>query len=547
MPGRGMIPKCLPTGKSFNKVLLPPPSPTSVSTRTPRQIGPELQAPDSPENRPRSHRPRGRYRRLLVFAAVVWTVGTLAVLWVVCTSAGRAVLLRAISGEIEQKTGWSVGFGDTELSLRQGLLTLRDVTTGAPASAPVVQVSEIRAQWSWDTLFEDGLWTLDELALANPQVDLEAPFPTTEPTGAPPEPSPLPLVLQAWTIEAGEVRGRSMDEGWLEHWSIRDLHAAGAFTRGTLRGEIQRGTGTLAPRQPDAESEVWTRLAVPAESTDITLGGRFEGALQGPWTIDELKLLGQGIRLTGSSSLGRSADPAQLRFELDLQPGAWAPGLRGSGTIQAQGELDLRALQGELTVHAPDLPLEILEPFVSATIFDGLGARGTTMGLELDLQLDGPDPARAKGGARWQWSRRDRPGAPLGNFTATVTSAGALDLDAQLLPHFPGTLRASGTLVTEDLRRLELLRIEGGRLTVESASAGELRRALAPFWPAIPELADGALSLQVKASGKGGGPCAPDSWPLPSHGQAVEPAMAGQGRHTAQRRGRCAVGRYPSR
>ncbi len=485
------------------------------------QIPPSNSSDPNPRPKPTdsaqfSAKAKKRWPKLVVFALGCFVCLGLSLSALLYTDAGRHLALSKVFSMVEQTTGWKIHVKSSEIQLWAGSMDFQGLTAGSDLDLPFLVAEQVTIGWSWDQIYNQGHWTLDSVSVRSPILDLAAELPTAP--NPDPEPGPLevPVSILAWQILGGETRGRDLDQGWLAAWSARDLNLDGSLVDQGLALEVTGGNLVLTPRYLEIQSgdpSPATDL-LPKGPTRIRLGGRLRGPLSGPWRIEGLGLNGEGLQIDGSGEIGPGPDSkAHFEFAIDAWPGAWAAQLSESSHLLAQGDLDLRQVQGRLELQLMDLPAEAFEPFMSPDLFKSLSASRTLLNANADLELNGPNPADAKGNAELRWHKPSKPSVPnsdtdLVTAQMAIEPDGALSFDVQASPSASGIRRVSGRIVADDLRRLDQGRLLDGKVEISTPSLTQTLAQLRQHWPnSVPTQApDGQFQLLLQVAGSFGDP-----------------------------------------
>ncbi|MEM6793623.1 MAG: BamA/TamA family outer membrane protein, partial [Acidobacteriota bacterium] len=455
-------------------------------------------------------RARTYLRRLAILLALVAAFCAATGGWFLGTEAGKSSVLEFVSGKILEASGWEVGARALEVDVARGALELRGVRAGSPGGPPVAEVESVEVAFAWGDLLQAPR-RIRELRVAGAVLNASAPVPSAPEKPADPEASgDLGVEVEAFELQGLEIR-EGPGSGWLERWEL-----SGAALSGSLIAEA------LVLRLEGARARL-VRSADQA-ALDIDLEGLLRGPVGGPWSVDQVRVSGDAVSASLGATVGPAADqPFVLSFQLDLDPALLAPEIaRGSGRVQGQGRLDLRAGVLDLDAGALDFPIAVLEPFVAAETLDAAFGRADALDFEADLEafpLEGGEAARAslRGSAELTLRRgsrrvlRARLEAPGGSGPAAQGLAARAF--AEVLPDPPGggaggeggalvfrtDLRAPGL---ESLDQLELL---GGRLSLDSEDAAALLADLAGVWPILEPAAErapeGPLEVRAEVSG----------------------------------------------
>ena len=487
---------------------------TDASDPTP-QPGDSAPSPESSSSYS-SPRPRKLKRRWLRIAAI--SSGSLvslvlAAISLLHTQTARELVLSRVFAAAEQETGWKVKVESSELSLPSGFLRFQGLVAGADLEHPFVVADAVEVHWIWSRLYREGLWQLDSVLVLSPALDLAAEIPDPQPKAETEPTSGPPVGIRSWRIERATALGKELSQGWLAGWSAQSVDLTGSLTDQKIFLDIEQGELILTPRPAsDATDKPTPADLLPAGPIRFQVGGRLAGPLTGPWRLDDLEVSGDGLQLSASGNFGSEASSgARFDFLINADPAAWSAQLAASGKIRAEGDLDLRAVQGELALGLTDLPAETVEPFLSPEVFAQLSAAGTFLNADATLELDGPDPANAEGSAQFRWhdgstSSSNRGDSDLGDrLLADVAfdAEGAMVFDAQVAPSATGVRRVSGRLLAEDFRQLGQAQLQDGKVEISTPSVTRTLSDLRQIWPAsVPATApSGELDLQLSLAG----------------------------------------------
>lgn len=446
---------------------------------------------------------RRRFRRLLVWTAAAVVLGIVfvagAALWMLHAPAGRRAVLARAAAYLEDTWGVAATAADFRLDARAGRLTIRELTIGAPGHEPLLRVGNLVLEVEPRSLLGAGPVVVGRFLADGVVADLAAPFPElpdadTEP---PAEPGPLPEIAEFAVTNARILPGPVPEAAaaYLAGWGVPELTLRGSLTRGEIAVHT---AATLELQRPGGPS---LPLHLEAAAT---------GPAMGPWRLDELSLVGEGLRLAAAGVAGSDpGHPLQGEFTITLDEPPLAPELAGSGTITIQGRADARTETGTLKVEAPRVALEVLAPYLDADTFAAAGLAGTTASLDVN----------AEGGPGWQEAftvrtrlRWEQDSEILTRGTVTLRrEAGREALDAvvaaEFLPGESGRRTLTATALIADPARPEQAVIRRSTLTLAipdlAAAAADLRRRWPVYVPELPAETplQGSLDLTARASG----------------------------------------------
>lgn len=186
-----------------------------------------------------------------------------------------------------------------------------------------------------------------------------------------------------------------------------------------VRFALEVDAAALVPRLASAgRARGRGHLDLPSWTGELDLAAEdFPADLLTPWLgRDTLERLGGGrTRLDLAADLAVARGAAQpVRGELTL---AWRRGQETlvevvarptGGGFDPSGRLDLRTLSGEVRLAAPELPAEILAPWLGREEFAGMGAAGSDLGLAAQVAVDPGADVALVGQATVAWSRGQR-------------------------------------------------------------------------------------------------------------------------------------------
>lgn len=436
--------------------------------------------------------------------------------WLIRHDAGRLWLLAKVSQRIEETSGWRVTADEFRWRRGPNGLSLQNVRVGAPDAEPLLVAERVIAEFDWRDLFVLPM-VFEYVEVDGLTVDTTVPLPTQDASKPRTGPTEVPLVIHRLRLDRGTVLG-GLSEGWLETWNARGLALDGSVADGAFVASVDAGSLRLVRRG----------VASPVE---LSLSGRARGPFTGPYTLQDLDLEGDGIRLEGSGTVGLGdADPLAADFHLradaqrlleTLSPDLGTASRDGTGPqpgiLTARATFDFRDLSGRIDARAEGLPAELLEPFVGSASLDRAAARGTRLDLDLGVDLalgEGVlEAARARGQADVVWRNDsevlvdatlrtlDVPGDS--EPRAPVRAA----LDAQLLPALAGSRRIEASLTAPSWSELAQVRSDVATIGLDLPELSTFRRWLEERWPtaleSLPELPwRGSLNLRADVAGR---------------------------------------------
>ncbi|MEL7061206.1 MAG: translocation/assembly module TamB domain-containing protein, partial [Acidobacteriota bacterium] len=468
----------------------------SQPSPTEEPAGPaEPTRPAAISGRPR----RGCLRRLgcsvLIVGALLAAGLAAAGWWAIETTDGRRAVLDRVTAFVADRAGWAIEVADFDLTwdLDGGQLTLDEIVAGAPGAEPFTTVQQAAIDFRWQELMAQPLVLRRVRAIA-PIVDLRAPLPPSD--GATDEPSAdLPLEIQSIELIDAHLRGQDVAQGWLDTWSVQQARIDASLIDGRIDLDLANAALTLER----------TEGRTPFEAVG---GGTIRGPVRGPYEISDLAFTGDGLDLEARGTAGVGPDqPLDGRFRLEARPGTVLGELPAdAGELMIEGDVDLRAAQGDLEVRLRSVPPELFEPALGAERLDLLGARGTHLDGAARIVLGGRTDAgdlteSASGTADLVWRRATEP--LLRAEVRTLDGppdALQLAFDARLLPDAPGTRRAQGRLRADGWEQLARATLFDTVVAIETAdltaAVDDLRRRWPSLLPDDEDLPGGGAGLR---------------------------------------------------
>ncbi len=380
---------------------------------------------------------RKRWRRLAfsgLAAAGLLALATLSIALALRSAAGRHRVLERASAALEDATGVRASAEDFALAWRRSAVELYrvELRTG-DAGAPFFTADRLRAELRPGSLLTSH-FRIRALEADAPVLDLGAPVPWADA-----EPSDdgdrLLISIERIAVRGGAVEpppGALPEDSWLESWRFADIDLDGSFFPRELTARIERATVRAERRG--------------AEPLDLALAGRLRGPPAGPYEVEALSLSGPGLTLDASGRLALAADqPFEVEYDFAADPGLLLPGVEAGGRLEAAGRLDLRRRSGEARLDARQVPAALVEPWLGGATLERLGAAGTVLDADADLDLDA---GTLTGRATVDWRRRDERllSADLDLARLTVAADGTPELAG-----LGGTLRVSGADLAAEL------------------------------------------------------------------------------------------------
>ncbi len=381
-----------------------------------------------------------------------------------------------------------------------GELRASGVSVAAGDASPFLRAEVVEAFWQWSRLRRE-MWHFDRIVVEGPLYFPEAPLPGgKEPREETSEQKEIPLAIDRLEILDGEMRYElDPDASWLQAVELAVPEASGRLLDGRL-GLVVPGAAVDLEREP-GRGEIPLRLA-----TELA------GPLTGPFTVDQLSLRGEGLELTAEGTLGEGPEKGlPFRLSARAEPARLLPDLSsGSGTLEVEGELELRELVGELDVEARGFPVALFEPWMGRETLETLGAVGTLLDADGELRLGGPSLEQLWGRLDLEWRRGEESLAVA--EVKTLEPAGEtglrLAVSGRLLPRTAGERSWQTVLAAGSWETLGEAVFERGSVRMElpgmQRGLADLRRHWPRWLPA--ELVQwelpGSLRAQAELSGE---------------------------------------------
>ena len=440
-----------------------------MSSPTPDAEG----APTTSRSGPR--RPLGCLRRVfLAFGLLVLVLVGLGVM--IDKKPMETWWLGWLSDYLEPKTQMELRVADVDIRWWRGELEARDLELVVGKGPPLLRVDRVVARWDWRRL-RGTAWTLREVVVEAPRLDLEAPLPSGggQSGGAGGEPAAVPLTVERVLVTDGEVAAATLvAREWLAGFTVESVQVQGRLEAGELtEGKVE---GQVALHRMDR----------PGESIPLAVESSVLGPLVGPWRVERLLAAGEGLHLDAAGEVERGAERLPARLDLRLEPARLLPDLAaGAGVVEAEGQLELRGGVGYLEVAAERFPAELLSPFLVPEVFERLAAGGTTLGGRGRVESTSwtIEGLQAEGEAHW---RRGEETLVAADFALPQEATPPrLELQARLLPDRVGLREARGALVWPTAEAPSEVELEAVRLRVEEKDAWRLLGDLEARWPLL--------------------------------------------------------------
>ena len=417
----------------------------------------------------------------------------------------RQSVLRQIASWLRTEYGLALKAADFDA--RWDGFSLDGVEVGAPDAKPVFRASRVDVSLDMRTL-RGPVRVIRKLEIDDAVVDLSAPIPKLPESD--PE-APPGFEIGRLVLRRGLVLGPPPEpplSDWVRSWRIEEIEGGGSFVDGRWDVSVESSRAHVE------------RPGFPP--LDVQVGAQAEYKDGEPLHIGWVRATADGLRLTGSGSVGPDGASSRATFDAQLDPRLLVAGAPPGGSVRAKGELWLPdPVQGQVTVAARGVPAEILRPYLDTALFRDLSLAGTVADADADLELS-PD---VTGKGKVAWRRGDR---QLVRMDLDVKQEKEIRLTAEgdLLPGSPGRRHVRGTLVAADwdVTRGTVERIDAElRLPDLSRAVAEIRALWPRLVPALPDEVRGALDADVRLSGKLDSPLAKvDATWLPEPGSRVK-------------------------
>ena len=433
-------------------------------------------------------------RRLALALSLILLILLLTVLLAPRSSTVRRAVLDRVSQEVADRADLDLRIVDFELDLIGRRLEVEGIALAAPDQPPFLTIDRATVAWErWRDLLVAPR-RLQQVVVEAPHLDLDAPLPQGQGTASEPSGTnaSLGLDVERWVVTDLRVaQSLPDDRGWLGRWSLEPATVEGTLLDDRLVGTLTAPRLVLEPRDDPAIA--------------LTVDSRIEGGLTGPYTLDSLRVAGDGLSLEASARVDpRSSGGLSSTLELEAEPARWLPSLAAeAGIVHLAGDVELpfaaepflTGLRGRIDARAERFPPEILEPLLGSEWIDTLSARDSELEVVVDLELDDPPVAagapssagpQVLGNARIGWSRGDEvwfDGAL--KVAEDAYPALRLDLDGALLPALQGERSLSGSLELPRWPEVDGARLDPVSLAVTGDDLGSLLADVAERWPAI--------------------------------------------------------------
>lgn len=394
-------------------------------------------------------------------------------------SSVRSLLLDQVESVVGAGLGFTVTVDDFSLDSRRGRLHATGLELRrAPEHPPFVQVEDAVADFRWrdllraprriETLTVESLaWHIDAPHPAGRAAETEDAVPDAVPDDVP------PLIVESMVIVQGRVESGRPPPGferWFGAWQWRRVEGSGAYDADGLRLRFEPSPVTLTPVDGGIDPP-----------PDLRLAGAFALPAGGGMTLDDVHLVGEGIDLRGGAEGGFGEGEAfVVKARLDSRPGRILPDVPAASRLEAEADLDVRAMVGSLKVDGELVPADVLRPYLGV-LGPELALEGTSVELTADIDLGGPRTTSARGDARLAWRRGEE--TLLTAETTGLPSDGTdlrLAVDARLLPAVPGSPAVEGTVVIPASRTLGFEDLRARLTTSDLPSLLDSLSGLAP-------------------------------------------------------------------
>jgi translocation and assembly module TamA len=360
---------------------------------------------------------------------------------------------------------------DFSVHLWEGRVEIFGLALSSPGNPPFLRAEQIEAQWHWRDLREGGVWHFEEITVEGPLFNLQAVLPKGQETEDR-RSQPIPLSVAAIRVQDGTVAADTLvEKGWLAGFRAEQVAFEGSLKGGVL------GTSTLR-----AHLQLQRRDGAPP--VELKLRSLLRGPLTGPWEIEDLEALGEGLNARAGVLIDRAGQRLPARFELTAEPALLLPDLAsGSGMVEVRGEVELRELKGEIYLRAERFPPGLLAPLIGQEALRKLQVQGTHLDLNAHLTAAGWAAGAVVGEVDAFWRRGEetlfQASIDLPRDDAELRG----DFSAVLLPAEAGIRQLSGTLhwpLEDDLTAVELRKTQ---LHVAGEDLQDLLVQLETRWP----------------------------------------------------------------
>ncbi|HEX5758889.1 MAG TPA: hypothetical protein VF121_06805, partial [Thermoanaerobaculia bacterium] len=391
------------------------------------------------------------------------------------STAVRRALLARVSTYLDRDLG--LAFAAEDFDFRLDGVELEGVRVGAPGAPPLLTAERVVASVDYRTL-RSAVLVIRRLELVAPRLDLAAPWPELSAQEPAAEPG---FAIRRLQVRRGAIAGAppaGAAAEWLRSWQIDAIKGRGSFVAGTWALAVDGARVRL--ERPGFEP-----LAL-----DLAGRARYRDGL--PLRIATLRLAGDGLRLTGSGTVGFGAEqPTAVDFQIEAEPRLFAAGAPPGGNVRVEGALRLPQSRGRLRLVAEDVPAEVVRSYLDAALFADLGLAGSVARARADLVLGPARLTRIAGTAEGTWRRGAR---RLARLAARIEpgpgEAVRLTAEGELLPDSPGRRRLRAAITAASLGGLPegtAERIDAEVRAPDARAAWEELRALWPRWvPALP-------------------------------------------------------------
>ncbi|MFP5288398.1 MAG: hypothetical protein ACLGI9_21865, partial [Thermoanaerobaculia bacterium] len=371
-------------------------------------------------------RPGRRFRRIPLLLAAALALLLLSAYLALRSSGFRQSVLRQVAGWLRTEYGLVLEAADFDL--RWDGFSLDRVKVGAPEAKPVFTASRVDVSMDMRTL-RGPVRVIRNLEIDDPVLDLSAPIPKL-PESDPEAPSGFSI--SRLVLRRGSILGPPPEpplSDWVRSWRIDEVEGGGSFVDGRWDVSVESSRARVE------------RPGFPP--LDLHLGTQVEYKDGEPVRIAWVRANGDGLRLTGSGSVGPEGASSRATFDVQVEPRLLVAGTPPGGSVRAKGELWLPdPVMGPLSVAARDVPAEVLRPYVDTALFQDLSLAGTVVDADADLQLN-PE-MEGKGKATWRRGDRQLVRVDLG---VKEEQEVRLTAEGDLLPGSPGRRHVRGTVV----------------------------------------------------------------------------------------------------
>lgn len=221
----------------------------------------------------------------------------------------------------------------------------------------------------------------------------------------------------------------------------------------------------------------------------------FPTELLKPWIGDAARPYGRPSLLDLDFHLESDPDAApQLSGEGELRWHQEGTNLARASLLLTDGRLGetgplLDSLVGEVHATAPDLPAEILRPWLDDDLYDSLALAGSVLGVDAHAVLRAEDPAAGDARAKLVWRRGDETIAEANVRSVRGRAPLHLAFDAKLLAAEPGRREVTGRLTAPSWAGIGDGKLQETQVALDLPELADAVAGLRRRWPGLlPEL-----------------------------------------------------------